>query len=150
PPFAAMLVGSYPQPDWLVEFTGAVPPVRFRLEGDALAEGGRKARSLAIADQTDAGLAGVTDGEQDRVSYQEYFLRRMDGLRYKDGSPIAKVVGPLALPAPIAVEALAPMRALTDLPIKLSVVGPFTLSNRMNDGYYHDRDKLGAALADAV
>jgi 5-methyltetrahydropteroyltriglutamate--homocysteine methyltransferase len=105
---------------------------------------------MAITDQADAGLAVLTDGEQDRVSYQEYFLRRMDGLRYEGDSPIANVVGPLSLPAPVAVEAVAPMRALTDLPIKLSVVGPFTLSNRMTDAYYHDRDKLGGALADAV
>ncbi|GIW05472.1 MAG: 5-methyltetrahydropteroyltriglutamate--homocysteine methyltransferase [Dehalococcoidia bacterium] len=159
PPLTGMLVGSYPQPDWLVEPTGAMPPLRFRLVGDAFAEGVRRAREAAVRDQIEAGLGVIGDGEQDRVSYQHYFLQGMTGL---DTSPHAvgppapvqvsppRVVGPLALAEPLAVQAVAPLRALTDRPIKLTVVGPFTLSFRIVDDYYRDRARFGAALADVI
>ena len=158
-PLTAMLVGSYPQPSWLAERTGAMPPIRFRDLGDTRDEACDDAVRLAVLDQVEAGLGVIGDGEQDRVSYQDYFMRRMEGLSlYPEtralGAPVEsgapRVVGALSLSESVAAPMVAKVRRSTNLPIKLSVIGPFTIGTRMVDTYYGDRERLGNALADVL
>jgi 5-methyltetrahydropteroyltriglutamate--homocysteine methyltransferase len=150
-----MLVGSYPQPDWLIDRRAGKTGGQF-VDVENLAERQDDAIRLAVLDQLELGIDVVGDGEQNRISYRDHFVRRMTNIHYPENSDSTTlenpphVVGPLELPEPVAASTLATIRAITDKPVKLTVIGPFTLARRLKDEYYGDPDRYGAAVAKVI
>jgi 5-methyltetrahydropteroyltriglutamate--homocysteine methyltransferase len=170
-PVAAILtslVGSYAQPNWLIDrerLRDRFPPrVRalelWRVDPAYLEEAQDDATRLAIADQERAGLDIVTDGEMRRESYSNRFATALDGVdidnpgtaldRSGKPNPVPRVVGPVARRAPVQVRDVQFLRAHTSRTVKVTVPGPFTMSQQAQDDYYGSPDKLGMAYADAV
>ena len=106
------LVGSYPQPEWLIDrvkLSKQVPRVRvddlWLVASDRLEAAQDDATILAIRDQEQAGLDIITDGEQRRESYSNRFATALDGIDIdnpgtvinRNGRPIPvpRVVGPI-------------------------------------------------------
>ncbi len=163
-----MLVGSYAQPEWLIDrekLRGRLPPrVRalelWRVEEPWLAEAQDDATILAIRDQERAGLDMIGDGEIRRESYSNHFANALEGIdRERPGSaldrtgnpnPVPLVSGPIRRKHPVEVRNLEFLRAHTERPIKMTVPGPFTLSQQAQDDYYGDRKALALAYAEAV
>jgi 5-methyltetrahydropteroyltriglutamate--homocysteine methyltransferase len=167
PLFPTSLVGSYPQPDWLIDrprLAGRFPPrVRarelWRPAPEFLAEAQQDATVLAIRDQEDAGLDVITDGEIRRESYSNHFATALDGIdidnpgqaldRSGHPNPVPRVVGPIGRPGPIQRPDLEFLRAHTTRTIKVTVPGPFTMSQQAQDDYYRDPRSAALAYADA-
>jgi 5-methyltetrahydropteroyltriglutamate--homocysteine methyltransferase len=161
------LVGSYPQPDWLIDrekLAGRFPPrVRarelWRVEEEHLAEAQADATRLAIKDQEDAGLDIITDGEIRRESYSNHFATALEGVdvdnpgtaldRSGHPNPVPRVVGPILRPRPVEVDNVEFLRAHTDRTIKMTVPGPFTMSQQAQNDYYPDEESLALAYAEA-
>src|SRR4051794_14208986 len=162
------LVGSYPQPDWLVDrdkLRGRLPPrVRaadlWRIDPRYLRDAQDAATLAAIRDQERAGLDVITDGEMRRESYSNYFVMALDGVdvdnpgttldRNGNPAPVPRVVGPVARREPVLVRDVEFLRANTDRTIKVTVPGPFTMAQQaQNDHYEHD-EEVAFAFADAV
>lgn len=168
PLFPTSLVGSYSQPDWLIDkakLKGQFPPRTraqelWRVAPEFLAEAQADAVRLAVADQIEAGLDIITDGEACRESYSNHFATALDGIDTvnhgqaldRSGEPVfvPRIVGPIARKHAVSVEEVKRLRALTDKPIKFTVPGPFTMSQQAQDDYYGDRAKAAMAYADAV
>jgi 5-methyltetrahydropteroyltriglutamate--homocysteine methyltransferase len=162
------VVGSYPQPRWLVDherFTGnAVPRVRmrelWRVPEAVLGEAQDDAVRLAVRDMERAGIDVVTDGEQRRESYFNAFATALDGLDLeRPGTAIARtgrpqrvprVVGPIERARPVALADARFLRSVTDRTIKITVPGPFTMTRLAQDDYYGNEERLVEAYADAV
>src|SRR5580704_3116033 len=160
------LVGSYPQPDWLIDrarLSKQVPRVRADLwlvPPEKLEAAQDDATLLAIRDQERAGLDIITDGEQRRESYSNRFATALDGIDIKNpgttinrsGKPIAvpRVVGPIRRTRPVELRDLKVLRANTGRPIKATVPGPFTMGKQAQDDYYKDEEAVALAYADAV
>ncbi len=161
------LVGSYPQPDWLIDrdkLSKQVPRVRagdLWLIAPARLEAAQDdATILAIRDQERAGLDIITDGEQRRESYSNRFATALDGIDVetpgttinRSGRPIAvpRVVGPIRRTRPIELRDLKVLRANTDRAVKATLPGPFTMSKQAQDDYYKDEEALALAYAAAV
>jgi 5-methyltetrahydropteroyltriglutamate--homocysteine methyltransferase len=162
------LVGSYAQPDWLIDrakLAGRFPPrVRarelWRLPPEFLAEAQDDATLVAIKEQEAAGLDILTDGEIRRESYSNHFATALDGLdldhpgealdRSGHPNPVPRVVGPIRRPQPVQVADVTFLRANTDRTIKVTVPGPFTMSQQAQDDYYGSREDLAMAYADVV
>ena len=160
PLFPTSLVGSFPQPEWLIDrarLAGRFPPrVRarelWRPAPEHLARAQDDATRLAIREQEDAGLDIVTDGEIRRESYSNHFATALRGLdldnpgealdRSGHPNPVPRVVGPIERPAPVEVDDLRFLRRNTDRTVKVTVPGPFTMSQQAQDDYFHDPDKL--------
>ena len=144
---ATTIVGSLPKPAWLSET--ATLRAAWRLEGDALREAQDDAVRLALADQETAGIDVVCDGEMRRRHYIWGFLeglsgtdtvnlgkKRARGGLYAASTPVARVVGELARPAPVMVEALRFARARTARPLKVTLPGPMTIVDSVLDEHY--------------
>jgi len=162
------LVGSYPQPDWLVDkqmLLGAQPPrVRmekvWRMGGALLEEAQHDAARLAVADMERAGVDIVTDGEVGRESYFNLFATGLAGIdldnpgtalnRRGKTSIVPRVVGPIEWRTSPLTPAAAFLRAITSRPIKVTVPGPFTLTVLAQDDHYGDIEALALAYAKAV
>jgi 5-methyltetrahydropteroyltriglutamate--homocysteine methyltransferase len=162
------LVGSYAQPNWLIDrerLRGRFPPrVRakelWRVDPAYLEEAQDDATRLAIADQERAGLDIITDGEMRRESYSNRFATALEGVdvdnpgsaldRSGHPNPVPRVVGPIARRHPVQVRDLEFLRAHTSRTAKITVPGPFTMSQQAQDDYYGAPDELGMAYADAV
>jgi 5-methyltetrahydropteroyltriglutamate--homocysteine methyltransferase len=162
------LVGSYAQPNWLIDrdkLRGRFPPrVRatelWRVDPGFLEEAQDDATRLAIGDQERAGLDIVTDGEMRRESYSNRFATALEGVdidnpgtaldRSGHPNPVPRVVGPVARRHPVQVRDVQFLRAHTSRKTKVTVPGPFTMSQQAQDDYYGSPDKLGMAYADAV
>jgi 5-methyltetrahydropteroyltriglutamate--homocysteine methyltransferase len=161
------LVGSYPQPDWLIDrarLSKQVPRVRvddiWLVAPDKLEAAQDDATILAIRDQERAGLDIVTDGEQRRESYSNRFATALAGIdtdnpgttinRSGKPIPVPRVVGPIRRTRPVETRDLAVLRANTDRPVKATLPGPFTMSKQAQDDYYRDEVALALAFADAV
>jgi 5-methyltetrahydropteroyltriglutamate--homocysteine methyltransferase len=162
------LVGSYAQPNWLIDrqrLRERFPPrVRalelWRVDPAYLEEAQDDATRLAIADQERAGLDIVTDGEMRRESYSNRFATALDGVdidnpgtaldRSGKPNPVPRVVGPVARRAPVQVRDVQFLRAHTSRTVKVTVPGPFTMSQQAQDDYYGAPDRLAVAYADAV
>src|ERR671933_2148523 len=162
------LVGSYPQPEWLIDrakLAGRFPPrVRakelWRVEPDLLAEAQDDATVLAIRSQEEAGLDILTDGEIRRESYSNHFATALDGIDLdhpgtvlnRSGTPIPvpRVTGELRRPAPIQAGDVRFLRAHTDRTVKITVPGPFTMAQQAQDDHYADDRALALAYADVV
>jgi 5-methyltetrahydropteroyltriglutamate--homocysteine methyltransferase len=162
------LVGSYAQPGWLIDrerLRERFPPrVRarelWRVDPKYLEEAMDDATRLAIADQERAGLDIVTDGEMRRESYSNRFATALEGVdvdnpgtaldRSGHPNPVPRVVGPVARRHPVQVRDLEFLRAHTSRRTKITVPGPFTMSQQAQDDHYGSAAELGMAYADAV
>ena len=162
------VVGSYPQPSWLVDRTllvrKGVPRTRatdvWRLQGDELDEALEAATLLAIHDMVDAGIDIVTDGEIRRESYFNHFANALGGVdrdevgkgvnRNGGISLVPLVNGPIRRTEPVELDAARFLRRATDRQVKVTVPGPFTLSQLAQNEFYPDQRALALAYADAV
>jgi 5-methyltetrahydropteroyltriglutamate--homocysteine methyltransferase len=165
---ATSLVGSYPQPDWLIDrdaLRERLPPrVRardlWRVDPRWLQEAQDDATVLAIRDQERAGLDIVTDGEIRRESYSNRFATALEGLDTENpgtilsraGQPasVPRVVGPIRRPEPILVRDAEFLRAHTARPVKITMPGPFTMAQQTQDDFYGDERALALAYADVA
>lgn len=160
------VVGSAPQPGWLVKrdkLGKTVPRVSadiWRLEEPWLAEAQDDATRLAIRDMEMAGLDIITDGEIRRESYSNRFALALDGV---DGlnpgfttassglkTPVPRVVGPIRHVRSVEVRDLQFLRANTNRKVKVTLPGPFTLSQQGLNEHYQDIDEMVMAFAAAV
>jgi 5-methyltetrahydropteroyltriglutamate--homocysteine methyltransferase len=165
--FPTSLVGSYPQPEWLIDrdkLSKQVPRVRaddlWRVAPDQLEVAQDDATVLAIRDQERAGLDIISDGEQRRESYSNRFATALDGIdvhnpgttinRMGRPIPVPRVVGPIRRKHPVELRDLKVLRANTDRRIKATVPGPFTMSKQAQDDYYKDEEALALGYAEAV
>jgi 5-methyltetrahydropteroyltriglutamate--homocysteine methyltransferase len=162
------LVGSYPQPDWLIDrdkLAHQTPPrVRalelWRVAPDMLEQAQDDATILAIRDQERAGLDIITDGEMRRESYSNRFATALDGIDLdKPGStisrsgvqiPVPRVVGKIRRKHPVEVRDVKFLRANTDRTIKMTVPGPFTMAQQAQDDFYRDEEAMALDYAAAV
>jgi 5-methyltetrahydropteroyltriglutamate--homocysteine methyltransferase len=166
-PFPTSLVGSYPQPDWLIDrakLAGRFPPrVRarelWRIDPEHLEEAQADATIVAIKSQEEAGLDIITDGEIRRESYSNHFATVLDGVdidnpgtaldRSGHANPVPRVVGPVERNRPVTVGDVKFLRAHTSRTIKMTVPGPFTMSQQAQNDYYPDDESVAMAYADA-
>jgi 5-methyltetrahydropteroyltriglutamate--homocysteine methyltransferase len=166
--FSTSLVGSYPQPDWLIDrdrLAARLPPrVRarelWRVDPAYLAEAQRDATVLAIRAQEQAGLDIITDGETCRESYSNRFATALDGVDIdnpatvlgRSGKPnlVPRVTGPVWRRHPVEVEDAKFLRANTWRLVKITVPGPFTMALQSHDDFYGGTESLAMAYADAV
>ena len=162
------LVGSNPQPDLLIDrarLAGRFPPrVRarelWRVAPEYLAEAQHDATLLAIRAQEQAGLDIVTDGEMARESYSNRFATALDGVdidnpgtaldRSGQPNPVPRVVGPIRRRYPVEVDDVRRLRANTSRTVKITVPGPFTMSQQAQDDHYGSRESLALGYAEAV
>jgi 5-methyltetrahydropteroyltriglutamate--homocysteine methyltransferase len=161
------LVGSYPQPEWLIDRAKLAKRVP-RTRADDLWLVAREQREaaqddatiLAIRDQERAGLDIITDGEQRRESYSNRFATALDGVdadhpgttlnRVGKPIPVPRVVGPIRRSRPIEVRDVSVLRANTERTIKATLPGPFTMSKQAQDDFYDDAEALAMDYAAAV
>ncbi len=162
------VVGSYAQPDWLIdrERLGARLPPRvrarelWRVEPEFLEEAQDDATRVAIADMERAGIDIVTDGEQRRESYSNRFATALDGVdidnpgtaidRTGHPNPVPRIVGPIVRRHPVEVRDVEFLRANTDRRIKITLPGPFTMGQQAQDDFYGDPAEVAMAYAAAV
>ena len=162
------VVGSYPQPDWLVDramLGSRLPPRTRALEiwkvaPELLEQAQDDATEVAIRDLERAGIDIITDGEIRRESYSNRFATALEGMdlehpgtaidRTGHPNPVPRVVGAIRRTRPVEVRDVEFLRAHTDRPIKATLPGPFTMSQQAQDDYYHDEAALALALAEAV
>src|SRR5689334_2298686 len=162
------LIGSYPQPDWLIDrekLASRFPPrVRarelWRVAPEYLEAAQDDATLLAIRAQERAGLDIITDGESRRESYSNRFATALEGVdidnpgtaldRSGHPNPVPRVVGPIARKHPVQVRDVQFLRASTSRPIKITVPGPFTMSQQAQNDFYEGDAELALAYAGAV
>jgi 5-methyltetrahydropteroyltriglutamate--homocysteine methyltransferase len=162
------LVGSYIQPDWLIDREKLVkmapPRVRardvWRVDEAELEAAQDKATREAMQELEAAGLDILTDGEVRRESYPNRFHAALDGVdldnpaavKGRSGGTIyvPRVVGPVSRREPVQVRDVEFMRSVTKKPIKITMPGPFTLTHVSHDEHYGDDEALAMAYADIV
>jgi 5-methyltetrahydropteroyltriglutamate--homocysteine methyltransferase len=162
------VVGSYPQPDWLIDrerLGDRLPPrVRarelWRVPEPFLEAAQDDATRLAVHDMERAGVDVITDGEMRRESYSNRFATALDGVdldepgvaldRTGHENPVPRVVGPIRRREPVEVRDVQFLRSITDRRIKITVPGPFTMTHQAQDDHYGDERSLALAYADAV
>lgn len=166
-PIQTTVVGSYPQPNWLIDrdkLGSKVPRVRapeiWRVDPEFLKEAQDDATRLAIRDMEAAGLDIVGDGEIRRESYSNRFATALEGVdienpgsiinRIGTRSVVPRIVGPIRRREPVEVADVEFLRAHTDKPIKITLPGPFTMSQQAEDMHYRDEEALAMAFASAV
>jgi 5-methyltetrahydropteroyltriglutamate--homocysteine methyltransferase len=166
--FPTTLVGSYPQPDWLIDrerLTKHVPPrVRaselWRIPEPWLAAAQDDATLLAIRAQEDAGLDIVTDGEIRRESYSNRFATALEGLdlnnpgmavtRSGKHQPVPRIVGPIRRKHAVEVQDLLFLRRNTKKRTKITVPGPFTMAQQAQNDFYPSEEEAALGYAAAV
>jgi 5-methyltetrahydropteroyltriglutamate--homocysteine methyltransferase len=161
------VVGSYPQPNWLIhrERLGAkVPRVRapeiWKVEAAHLEEAQDDATLIAIGDMERAGIDIITDGEMRRESYSNRFATALEGVnivnpgttinRSGGQSVVPRIAGPIRRTRPIEVGDVQFLRRNTTKKIKITLPGPFTMAQQAQDDYYRDEEALAMAYAAAV
>jgi 5-methyltetrahydropteroyltriglutamate--homocysteine methyltransferase len=162
------LVGSYPQPDWLIDrkrLAERFPPrVRatelWRVAPEFLEQAQNDATLLAIRDQERAGLDIITDGEMRRESYSNRFATALEGVdidnpgsaldRSGHPNPVPRVTGKIRRKHPVEVNDVKFLRANTDRMIKMTVPGPFTMSQQAQNDFYKDEEEMALDYAAAV
>ncbi len=161
------LVGSYPQPEWLIDrekLSKQVPRVRvddlWLVAPDKLEAAQDDATLLAIRDQERAGLDIVTDGEQRRESYSNRFATALDGIDIENPGtvinrngrsiPVPRIVGPIKRKHAVELRDLKMLRANTGRAVKATLPGPFTMGRQAQDDYYKDEEAVALAYAEAV
>jgi len=166
--FPTTLVGSYPQPDWLIDkkkLAGRFPPrVRakelWRIPEAFLAEAHEDATRLAIRAQEEAGLDIITDGEIRRESYSNRFATALEGVdidnpgtaldRSGHPNPVPRIVGKIRRRHAVEVGDLKFLRAHTERRIKMTVPGPFTMSQQAQNDFYKSDEEAAMDYAVAV
>ena len=157
--FETTTAGSLPKPGWLAETHKLWP--RWKLEGEALAEGKRDATLVWVKAQEDAGINMVTDGEQSRQHFVHGFLESVDGIdfalkvelgirnnRYK--AMVPTVTGPLKLKGRVHATEARLARAHTRRKLKFTLPGPMTIVDTIADRHYGDRVSLAMAFAEVL
>jgi len=162
------VVGSYPQPDWLIdrERLGERLPPRvqarelWRVPEPFLEDAQDDATRLAVAAMERAGVDVVTDGEMRRESYSNRFATALAGIdldrpgvaldRTGHENPVPRVVGAIARTGPVEVRDAEFLRSITERRIKITVPGPFTMAQQAQDEHYGGGRRLALAYADAV
>jgi 5-methyltetrahydropteroyltriglutamate--homocysteine methyltransferase len=166
--FPTTLVGSYPQPEWLIDrkkLAGRFPPrVRarelWRIEESSLREAQDDATLLAIRAQEEAGLDIITDGEIRRESYSNRFATALEGVdidnpgsaldRSGHPNPVPRIVGRIRRKHAVEVEDLLFLKKNTDKPVKMTVPGPFTMSQQAQNDFYKSEEEAAMDYAVAV
>ncbi len=166
--FPCTIVGSYVQPEWLIDrkkLAGQYPPRTrmkelWRVEPEFLQAAQNDAVELAVRDQERAGLDIVTDGEVRRESYSNHFANALEGIdidhpgealdRSGTPVPVPRVAGPIKRTGPVCVEDVKFLRSITDRKIKITVPGPFTASQQAQDDFYDKPRDAALAYADAI
>ena len=162
------VVGSYPQPDWLIDrarLGSRLPPrIRalelWRVQADLLEQAQDDATRLAISDMERAGIDIVTDGEQRRESYSNRFATALDGVdldnpgvapdRTGHDNPVPRGGGPPARRHPVEVRDVEFLRAHSDRRIRITLPGPFTMTQQAQNDYYSEPAELALAYAAAI
>jgi 5-methyltetrahydropteroyltriglutamate--homocysteine methyltransferase len=162
------VVGSYPQPDWLIDrqrLGDRLPPrVRarelWRVPEPYLEEAQDDATRVAVQDMERAGVDVITDGEMRRESYSNRFATALDGIdldrpgvaldRTGHENPVPRVVGPIRRREPVETRDVEFLRSITDRRIKITVPGPFTMTQQAQNDHYPDERSLAFAYAEAV
>jgi 5-methyltetrahydropteroyltriglutamate--homocysteine methyltransferase len=166
--FPTTLVGSYPQPEWLIDrkkLAGRFPPrVRarelWRVESPYLQEAQDDATVLAIRAQEQAGLDIITDGEIRRESYSNRFATALEGVdidnpgsaldRSGHPNPVPRVVGRIRRKHPVEVQDLLFLKRHTKKQVKMTVPGPFTMSQQAQNDFYKSEEEAAMDYAAAV
>jgi len=164
--FPTTVVGSYPQPDWLVDrqmLSKMVPRVRmkqlWRVPEPYLEQAQDDATIVAIRDMERAGLDVITDGEMRRESYSNRFATALEGIdidnpgmvQARSGqTAVPRVVGKLKRKGPVEVRDMEFLRRNTALTAKITLPGPFTMSQQAKDEYYKDPEAMAMDMAAAV
>jgi 5-methyltetrahydropteroyltriglutamate--homocysteine methyltransferase len=162
------VVGSYPQPDWLIDrgnLGGRLPPrVRareiWRVAPEFLGEAQDDATLIAIRDMERAGIDIVSDGEMRRESYSNRFATALEGVdidkpgtaldRTGHPNPVPRVAAAIRRRNPVEVGDVAFLRRNTDRMIKITMPGPFTMAQQAQNDFYRDEEELIMAYAAAV
>ena len=161
------VVGSYPQPDWLVDralLSKGVPRVNlhelWRIPAEHLHAAQDDATRLAIRDMERAGIDIITDGECRRESYSNYFVAALDGVDLDCPAIITNTVGrqtevprvfaPIRRRGAVTVSDLQFLRANTERKIKITLPGPFTMAQQAAGDFYKDKEEMAMAFAEAV
>ena len=162
------LVGSYAQPEWLIDrakLAGRFPPRTrakelWRVDPEFLEQAQDDATLLAIRAQERAGLDILTDGEMRRESYSNHFATALDGVdvdnpgtaldRSGHPNPVPRIAGDIRRTHPIERRDVGFLRAHTDRTIKITVPGPFTMSQQAQNDHYPDAESAAMAYAGAV
>jgi len=162
------VVGSYPQPAWLVDIEALkirnVPRIRapeiWRVPEPYLVDAQDDATILAMRDMERAGIDIITDGEIRRESYSNHFANALDGIDRdnpgevigRTGHPtiVPRVVGPIRRVQPVEVRDVEFARANTDRQVKITLPGPFTMTRQARNDFYKDDAELAMAFAAAL
>ncbi len=162
------LVGSYPQPDWLIDreklSLRAPPRIRaqelWRVGSEWLEQAQDDATLIAIHDQQAAGIDVITDGEMRRESYSNRFATALEGVDpdnpaivpSRSGKPdmVPRVIGKIRRKYPVELRDVQFLRKNTSGKIKITVPGPFTMSVQAKDFFYNDEEKVAMEYAAAV
>src|SRR5438477_931567 len=161
------VVGSYPQPEWLVDramLSKSVPRTRmhemWRLPAEHLEEAQDDATIVAIRDMERAGIDVVTDGEIRRESYSNRFATALEGIdadnpamitaQTGQQTPVPRVVGKVTRSRPVELRDIEFLRNNTDRAAKITLPGPFTMSQQAKNEFYEDDEELAMAFAEAV
>src|SRR5579871_2790675 len=162
------IVGSYPQPEWLIDrakLAGRFPPrVRarelWRIAPEFLEEAQNDATIMAIRAQEEAGLDIVSDGEIRRESYSNRFATALDGVdldnpgsaldRSGHPNPVPRIVGKIVRRHAVEVDDLKFLRAHTSRQVKITVPGPFTMLQQAQNDFYKSEEEAALDYADAV
>jgi 5-methyltetrahydropteroyltriglutamate--homocysteine methyltransferase len=161
------VVGSYPQPDWLVDralLSKGVPRVRqqaiWRIPEPYLEQAQDDATIVAIREMERAGIDIVSDGEIRRESYSNRFATALDGVdvaqpamitdRYGNQTPVPRVVGRVRRTRPVELRDMQFLRRHTDRPAKITLPGPFTMAQQARNEFYPDVESLAMDFAAAV
>jgi 5-methyltetrahydropteroyltriglutamate--homocysteine methyltransferase len=162
------VVGSYPQPHWLIDrerLNDRLPPrVRaqelWRVDPQFLREAQQDATLVAVHDMERAGIDVITDGEIRRESYSNYFATALEGVdienpgeiieRTGSPNPAPRIVGPIRRTRPVQVADAEFLRRNTDRTIRMTIPGPFTMTQQSQNDYYPDERAVALAFARAV
>jgi 5-methyltetrahydropteroyltriglutamate--homocysteine methyltransferase len=147
--------GSLPKPSWLAQPEKLWSP--WKLQDEELAEGKRDALRLSLADQRQAGIDIVGDGEQTRQHFVTTFIEHLDGvdfekretvrIRDRYDASVPTVVGAVSRPKPVFVDDAKFLRQQTTQPIKWALPGPMTMIDTLYDAHYKSREKLAWEFA---
>src|SRR5471032_1726982 len=160
------VVGSYPQPDWLVDremLSKSVPRTRmtemWRVPEQYLEQAQDDATIVAIRDMERAGIDIVTDGEIRRESYSNRFATALEGIDSENPAiitarsgptPVPRVVGKISRKGPVELRDMEFLRRNTGHAAKITLPGPFTMSQQAKNEFYKDDEELAMAFAEAV
>jgi 5-methyltetrahydropteroyltriglutamate--homocysteine methyltransferase len=161
------VVGSYPQPDWLIDrklLSKGVPRVRmremWRVAPEFLEQAQDDATLLAIRDMERAGIDIITDGEMRRESYSNHFATALEGVdtdhpdsivnRAGNATLVPRVTGKIRRTRAVQLRDLRFLRANTERMVKATLPGPFTMTQQAKNEFYRDVEELALDFAIAV